>query len=225
MTPILSRGARRFERSDFFLVEEFLQGAMMSVVSVPTRSLPPCGFSLARSTGFFPRRSLAIRAAKRTSRNTTPARRPSIPCILKTLNAGQASVVQVLESQARLLTLPDWFALLEGLGKQNNWTLTLEVFRWMQRQKWFKPNDGFYPKLIVIMGKAKQLRMAVWLFSEAKRNGHRPDTSFYNALITAHLHNRDKRRGFQKALQLLEDMKQRASGEVLPGDGGSQDTS
>lgn len=85
-----------------------------------------------------------------------------------------------------------------------------QVFRWMQRQKWFKQNDGFYPKLIVIMGKAKQLRMAVWLFSEAKRNGHRPDTSFYNALITAHLHNRDKRRGFQKALQLLEDMKQRA---------------
>jgi hypothetical protein len=34
---------------------------------------------------------------------------------------------QVLESQAWLLTLPDWFALLEGLGKQNNWTLTLEV--------------------------------------------------------------------------------------------------
>lgn len=22
---------------------------------------------------------------------------------------------------------PDWFALLEGLGKQNKWTLTLEV--------------------------------------------------------------------------------------------------
>jgi hypothetical protein len=82
--------------SDFLLVEEFLQGAMMSVVSVPTRSLPPCGFSLALLTGFFPRRYLAIRAAKRTSRNTTPARRPSIPSILKTLNAGQASVVQVI---------------------------------------------------------------------------------------------------------------------------------
>lgn len=85
-----------------------------------------------------------------------------------------------------------------------------QVFRWMQRQKWYKPDDGFYPKLIVIMGKAKQIRMAVWLFGEMKRNGHRPDTSLYNALITAHLHSRDKGRGFQKALQLLEDMKQRA---------------
>jgi len=85
-----------------------------------------------------------------------------------------------------------------------------QVFRWMQKQKWYKPDGGFYPKLIVVMGKAHQLRMAVWLFRESKRNGHRPDTSLYNALITAHLHSRDKGRGFQIALQLLEDMKQRA---------------
>lgn len=85
-----------------------------------------------------------------------------------------------------------------------------QVFRWMQKQKWYKSDGGFYPKLIVVMGKANQLRMAVWLFRESKRNGHRPDTSLYNALITAHLHSRDKGRGFQKALQLLEDMKQRA---------------
>ncbi|KAG0581677.1 hypothetical protein KC19_4G271000 [Ceratodon purpureus] len=182
---------------------------MMCAISIPTRSLPPCGLSRTRPLGFLPRRSLAIRAAKSASRNATPVHCPSIPSIVKKLNAGQASVVQVLESQAPLMKSPDWFALLEELGKENKWTLTLEVFRWMQRQKWYKPDDGFYPKLIVIMGKAKQLRMAVWLFTEAKRNGHRPDTSFYNALITAHLHNRDKRGGFQKALQLLETMKQR----------------
>ena len=35
--------------------------------------------------------------------------------------------LQVLESQAPFLKSSDWFALLEGLGKQNTWTLTLEV--------------------------------------------------------------------------------------------------
>lgn len=34
---------------------------------------------------------------------------------------------QVLESQAPFLKSSDWFALLEGLGKQKSWTLTLEV--------------------------------------------------------------------------------------------------
>lgn len=146
-----------------FLVErrncEF-SSAMMSVIFVPTRSLPPCGFALTRP---LPRRCLAICAAKRTSPNATPAFRPSIPSILKTLNAGNASVVQVtlflfppsplcpaahvhlcpslilsswflhavfsqvLESQSPFLKSSDWFALLEGLGKQNKWTITLEV--------------------------------------------------------------------------------------------------
>ena len=85
-----------------------------------------------------------------------------------------------------------------------------QVFRWMQKQKWYKHDDGFYSKLIVIMGKAKQLRMAVWFFNEVKRNGGRPDTSLYNALITAYLHSKDKGRGFEKALQLFEAMKNKS---------------
>lgn len=183
---------------------------MMSVIFMPTRSLPTCGFSFTRSAVTLRRRSLAICAARRSSTNASPAFRPSVPSILRTLNAGQASVVEVLDSQSPFLKSSDWFALLEGLGKQNKWTLTLEVFRWMQRQKWYKHDDGFYSKLIVIMGKAKQLRMAVWLFNEVKRSGGRPDTSLYNALITAYLYSKDTGRGFEKALQLFEAMKKKA---------------
>ena len=36
-------------------------------------------------------------------------------------------VFQVLESQSPYLRSCDGFAILEGLGKQNKWTLTLEV--------------------------------------------------------------------------------------------------
>lgn len=79
----------------------------------------------------------------------------------------------------------------------------------MQKQTWYKHDDGFYSKLIVIMGKAKQLRMAVWLFNETRRRGSRPDTSLYNALITAYLHSKDQGRGFEKALQLFEEMKKK----------------
>jgi pentatricopeptide repeat protein len=91
----------------------------------------------------------------------------------------------------------------------------LQIFRWLQRQKWYRPDNGFYSKLISIMGKAKQLRLAVWLFGEVKRSGHRPDTSLYNALITAYLRSREQGRGFEKAVQLLQEMKGKPKYNIL----------
>lgn len=85
-----------------------------------------------------------------------------------------------------------------------------QVFRWIQKQKFYKHDDGFYSKLIVIVGKAKQLKMAEWLFNETRRMGNRLDTSLYNALITAYLYSKDQGRGYEKALRLFEEMKQRA---------------
>ncbi|GFY91110.1 tetratricopeptide repeat (TPR)-like superfamily protein [Actinidia rufa] len=50
------------------------------------------------------------------------------------------------------------------------------------------------------MGKKGQTRMAMWLFLEMRNSGCRPDTSVYNALITAHLHTRDKSGLYPKLL-------------------------
>ena len=49
--------------------------------------------------------------------------------------------------------------------------------------------------------------MAMWLFSEMRNSGCRPDTSVYNALITAHLHSKDKAKSLTKALAYFEKMK------------------
>lgn len=49
--------------------------------------------------------------------------------------------------------------------------------------------------------------MAMWLFSEMRNSGCRPDTSVYNALITAHLHSRDKSKALTKALGYFDKMK------------------
>ncbi|KAL0448953.1 UNVERIFIED_CONTAM: Pentatricopeptide repeat-containing protein PPR5, chloroplastic [Sesamum latifolium] len=57
------------------------------------------------------------------------------------------------------------------------------------------------------MGKKGQTRMAMWLFSEMRNSGCKPDTSVYNALITAHLHSRDKSKALAKALWYFEKMK------------------
>lgn len=82
-----------------------------------------------------------------------------------------------------------------------------QVFRWMQKQKWYIADNGVYSKLISVMGKKGQTRMAMWLFSEMRNSGCKPDTSVYNALITAHLHSRDKSKALAKALSYFEKMK------------------
>ncbi|KAJ1398620.1 Tetratricopeptide-like helical domain superfamily [Sesbania bispinosa] len=57
------------------------------------------------------------------------------------------------------------------------------------------------------MGRKGQTRMAMWLFSEMRNTGCRPDTSVYNALISAHLHSRDKTKALAKAVGYFEKMK------------------
>lgn len=77
----------------------------------------------------------------------------------------------------------------------------------MQKQRWYIADNGVYSKLISVMGKKGQTRLAMWLFSEMRNTGCRPDTSVYNALITAHLHTRNKTKALAKALGYFEKMK------------------
>lgn len=77
----------------------------------------------------------------------------------------------------------------------------------MQKQRWYIADNGIYSKLITVMGKKGQTRMAMWLFSEMRNSGCRPDTSVYNALITAPLRTRDKGKALAKALGYFEKMK------------------
>ena len=83
----------------------------------------------------------------------------------------------------------------------------IQVFRWMQKQRWYIADNGVYSKLISVMGKKGQTRMAMWLFSEMRNSGCRPDTSVYNSLISAHLHSRDKSKALKKVLGYFDKMK------------------
>jgi pentatricopeptide repeat protein len=58
------------------------------------------------------------------------------------------------------------------------------------------------------MGKERQYRMAMTMFKEMKKIGCRPDTSLYNSVMTVFLRSEKKEEGFEKALSLLEEMKQ-----------------
>ncbi|KAH9610909.1 hypothetical protein KSS87_006585 [Heliosperma pusillum] len=116
-------------------------------------------------------------------------------------------LVTTLNKYVRSMRVEHCFLLFEELGKSDKWLQCLEVFRWMQKQRWYLADNGIYSKLISVMGKKGQTRMAMWLFSEMRNSGCRPDSSVYNALITAHLHSYDKSKGLDKALGYFDKMK------------------
>lgn len=116
-------------------------------------------------------------------------------------------LLTTLNKYVKIIRTEHCFLLFEELGKRDKWLQCLEVFRWMQKQRWYIADNGVYSKLISVMGKKGQTRMAMWLFSEMRNSGCRPDTSVYNALITAHLHSRDKMKALDKALGYFDKMK------------------
>ncbi|KAF8109585.1 hypothetical protein N665_0094s0052 [Sinapis alba] len=116
-------------------------------------------------------------------------------------------LVKTLDKYVKVVRCEHCFLLFEELGKTDNWLQCLEVFRWMQKQRWYIADNGVYSKLISVMGKKGQTRMAMWLFSEMKNSGCRPDASVYNALITAHLHTRDKAKALEKVRGYFDKMK------------------
>ncbi|KAJ0097769.1 hypothetical protein Patl1_27454 [Pistacia atlantica] len=119
----------------------------------------------------------------------------------------KAPLVKTLNKYVKMVRSEHCFLLFEELGKTDKWLQCLEVFRWMQKQRWYIADNGIYSKLITVMGRKGQTRMAMWLFSEMRNSGCRPDTSVYNAIITAHLHTRDKGKALAKGLSYFEKMK------------------
>ncbi|WCJ31806.1 Pentatricopeptide repeat-containing protein PPR5 chloroplastic [Euphorbia peplus] len=126
--------------------------------------------------------------------------------LIKAFN-DKVTLVRTLDKYVKIVRTEHCFLLFEELGKRDKWPQCLEVFRWMQKQRWYIADTGVFSKLISIMGKKGQTRMAMWLFSEMRNSGCRPDPSVYNALIAAHLHSRDKTKALSKALSYFEKMK------------------
>lgn len=146
-------------------------------------SLPPQ--PLVRKLSGFRRCTVRAARQKLWKNRNRGSSQTVIKGLLEALQHEGANVQEVLERKGAFLPANDWFQVLEAVGKERRWLLALEIFRWMQLQKWYKPDNGYYAKLISIMGKEKQLRLAMWLFAEMKRKGLRPNTSMYNAVISA----------------------------------------
>ncbi|KAI4317212.1 hypothetical protein L6164_025102 [Bauhinia variegata] len=166
----------------------------------------------------FPQLAPVTTPTTRISRDSTRPRKKSSPTndkseaqelvrLLMRKFTDKEPLLKTLNKYVKMVRTEHCFLLFEELGKNDKWLQCLEVFRWMQKQRWYIADNGVYSKLISVMGKKGQTRMAMWLFTEMRNSGCRPDSSVYNALITAHLHSRDKTRALAKALGYFEKMK------------------
>ncbi|KAK4417259.1 Pentatricopeptide repeat-containing protein PPR5, chloroplastic [Sesamum alatum] len=146
------------------------------------------------------------RTHKKRASSSSPEAEDLVRLLMRNFSDKQP-LMNTLNKYVKLVRTEHCFLLFEELGKTDKWLQCLEVFRWMQKQRWYVADNGVYSKLISVMGKKGQTRMAMWLFSEMRNSGCKPDTSVYNALITAHLHTRDKSKALAKALWYFEKMK------------------
>ncbi|KAI6699676.1 hypothetical protein NL676_014000 [Syzygium grande] len=152
-------------------------------------------------------RCLSTRPKRRASAARVDPEAEDLVRVLMRKFSDREPLLKTMDKYVRVVRTEHCFLLFEELGKTDKWTQCLEVFRWMQKQRWYVADNGVYSKLISVMGKKGQTRMAMWLFSEMRNSGCRPDTSVYNALITAHLHSSDKAKALAKALGYFGKMK------------------
>ncbi|GMH06634.1 hypothetical protein Nepgr_008474 [Nepenthes gracilis] len=180
-------------------------------------ALPPSQKSYTTTLPCLSRQYLSKPIAKISFISTRPKRKSGsksdkseaeefVRVLMRNFNDKQP-LVSTLNKYVRVLRTEHCFLLFEELGKSDKWLQCLEVFRWMQKQRWYIADNGVYSKLISVMGRKGQTRLAMWLFSEMRNSGCRPDTSVYNALITAHLHSRDKPKALAKSLGYFDKMK------------------
>eukprot|EP01018_Ginkgo_biloba_P017790 Gb_36199 [translate_table: standard] len=155
------------------------------------------------------RAAVVLRSRSRGLKKTPTNPDDVVRVIVRNSEEGRTSLVKLLDRYARLVELEECFLLFEELGRKDRWLQALEVFRWMQTRSWYRADNGVYSKLISIMGKKGQIRLAMWLFAEMRNSGCRPDTSVYNSVITAHLHTKDKEKALEKAFGYLEKMKEK----------------
>nr|XP_010907823.1 protein THYLAKOID ASSEMBLY 8-like, chloroplastic [Elaeis guineensis] len=94
---------------------------------------------------------------------------------------------EVFRDKLGRLLKADQIAVLTELRRQNEWEMALQVFAFIQKEVWYKPDLSLYSDMIFMVAKNKLIEIAEQLFSELKKEGLQPDTRAYTEMIGAFL--------------------------------------
>ncbi|GBG80838.1 hypothetical protein CBR_g31394 [Chara braunii] len=124
------------------------------------------------------------------------------------LKARKYPVRDILAKLGRQLSQSQAMDILKEFQRTHNWHCTLQVFEWMKKQPWHRPNARTYTSLIGFMGREGKIELAVRLFEDMLAANCEPDHYTYTALINGY----GKSRMFAEALAVFEHMKESAPG-------------
>ncbi|RWW05483.1 hypothetical protein GW17_00031236, partial [Ensete ventricosum] len=108
------------------------------------------------------------------------------------LKADQIAVLAELQRQNELqLALQVFVRCFNSLKSFSLWTTSdpsgLQVFAFIRKEVWYKPELSLYSDMIFMLGKNKLIGLAEELFSELQKEGLQPDTRAYTEMIGAFL--------------------------------------
>ncbi|EFJ06202.1 hypothetical protein SELMODRAFT_135826 [Selaginella moellendorffii] len=135
-------------------------------------------------------------------------RQPAVMSILHELQDKKSSKSHVLDKYARHIPVDGFMALVDEIGRLNDWALALALFKWLQKNEARLSNRDLevaHAKIIDTMGKQGQLRLASWIFSQLQLSSR--TTPVFNAIIMAHLRCKNVARALDSALDHFGHMK------------------
>ncbi|KAH7547563.1 hypothetical protein FEM48_Zijuj01G0323100 [Ziziphus jujuba var. spinosa] len=107
---------------------------------------------------------------------------------LKLAKSNPSKLEEVFNGRVARLLKADLLDALAELRRQNELDLALQVFKFMQKEVWYKPDLSLYCDMILLLGKSKLIEFAEELFSELKKEGLKPDTRAFTEMIGAYIH-------------------------------------
>ncbi|KAI0496255.1 hypothetical protein KFK09_022569 [Dendrobium nobile] len=100
---------------------------------------------------------------------------------------GDDKMAEVFRGKIARLLKADLLDVLKELQRQNEWGIALQVFTFIKKEAWYKPDLSLYSDMIMMMGKNKLIENAENLFVEIEKEGVLPDTRAFTEIIGAFL--------------------------------------
>ncbi|EOY04757.1 Vacuolar sorting protein 9 domain, putative isoform 1 [Theobroma cacao] len=105
---------------------------------------------------------------------------------LKLANSN-SKLQHVFSNKLSRLLKADLLDTLAELQRQNEFHLALEVFEFVRKEVWYKPDLSLYCDMIQLLGKNRMTEMAERVFTELDKEGLKPDTRAFTEMIGAYL--------------------------------------
>ncbi|CAM8964418.1 unnamed protein product [Rhodiola kirilowii] len=122
---------------------------------------------------------------------------------LKRFKTDEDQLEKFIKSHVMRLLKMDLIAVLTELERQEEVTLSVKIFKVIQKQDWYRPDVYLYKDLIIALARSKQMEDAMELWESMRKEDLYPDSQTYTEVI----------RGFLKfgspadAMNVYEDMK------------------